>query len=151
MLTIKVQTPLSVIMKWVAPTNTIFSAGVGGVTEGKDAPWQLIIKQTPSGVTYRVGSSLSSRILSSLRGGVAGAAGFPGRGIGGAIGVGIAIGLTGVVIGDSVIGREAFLRNAIKECNCGSPNATNKVDPSFFQLLWGGGDYGAAQAAIQGY
>lgn len=139
------------VMKWAAPTNAIFGAG-GGIADGwRNAPLHLITQPSAEGVTYRVGPTVGGRISSSIGGGIRGAAGGGTGRILGAFGVGFAIGLTGVVIGDSVIGREAFLRDAIKECNCGSPNATNKIDPSFFQLPWGGGNYGAAQTAIGGY
>jgi RHS repeat-associated protein len=55
-------------------------------------------------------------------------------GIIGKASIATAIGGTLVIVGDTVFGREAFLRQAIDECNCGVPDATEKVTARFVQI-----------------
>jgi hypothetical protein len=56
------------------------------------------------------------------------------KGVAGAATIGLTIGSSATYIGDYLIGRESFLRDAIKACNAGNSGASKKVDPGWFGI-----------------
>ena len=111
------------IIKLASPTSVI--TGIVGGVQGYANPG------TTSNI-YRIGPE--SRALSGTKEFFKG---LLGSGVGkiGAFVSGVGIGAALTVLGDSTIGREAYLREAIEECNKGIPNATGQVEPRFFQVL----------------
>ena len=116
-------------IKSLSPLSII--GGIKGLAEGLKDPG--IYKTFNQGqIVAKIGEE--GKAVSGLRGFGKGILGI-GTGFLGSVMAGISIGSTLTVLGDATIGREGGFTDAIKECNSGSPDATDKVNPSFFQIF----------------
>jgi len=140
------------VMKFIAPTNSVVGGVTGAINGFRSATTaDVIATATSEGFQFRsVPPTFLNRLSGGgtglLRGGLGSLPGYVG-----AVGTGVGIGSSGVVLGDSLFGKEAFLRQALDECNRGTPDATNKIEPSFFQNPIGPGNVGAARTVAHPY
>jgi hypothetical protein len=120
------------ILKLLSPIGglgALYSAFKGGIAGATDVS---VYRSFNNGQIF-VKWGEEARLVSAARG--AGEA-VVGNGVGilGKASITAAVMGTLVIVGDTVFGREAFLRKAIDECNCGVPDATEKVSPRVLQI-----------------